>query len=74
MDKIKTKNKEVSEKESKEEEKKPKAKAKKKIKANNSSLVRGYNEFLIPKIKELLRSVENSKDFKFCQGIHALFC
>ena len=34
MDKIKTKNKEVSEKENKEEEKKPKAKAKKKIKKN----------------------------------------
>ena len=34
MDKIKAKNKEVSEKENKEEEKKPKAKAKKKIKKN----------------------------------------
>ena len=34
MDKIKTKNKEVSEKENKEQEKKPKAKAKKKIKKN----------------------------------------
>ena len=34
MDKIKTKNKEVSEKENKQEEKKPKAKAKKKIKKN----------------------------------------
>ena len=34
MDKIKTKNKEVSKKENKEEEKKPKAKAKKKIKKN----------------------------------------
>ena len=34
MDKIKTKNKEVSEKENKEEEKKPKAKVKKKIKKN----------------------------------------
>ena len=34
MDKIKTKNKEVSEKENKEEEMKPKAKAKKKIKKN----------------------------------------
>jgi small subunit ribosomal protein S11 len=37
MDKIKTKNKEVSEKENKEEEKKPKAKAKKKIKKNITS-------------------------------------